>query len=158
MKNVAKLLLMALPVMLLVACSSTGDKAAGKSSTEMSTAGEGAGTGGESMQGIAVPEGGGFAGHPLDDPNSLLAKRVVYFDFDSDVVKDEFTSTIEAHAAYLADHPGAMVTLEGHADERGTREYNMALGERRAKAVRQFLMLQGGAANQLEVIGSAGSR
>ena len=154
MKNVAKLLLMALPVMLLVACSSTSEKAAGKSSTEMSTTGEGggAGAGGEGMQGIAVPEGGGFAGHPLDDPNSLLAKRVVYFDFDSDVVKDEFTSIIEAHAAYLADHPGARVTLEGHADERGTREYNMALGERRAKAVRQFLMLQGASANQLEVI------
>lgn len=153
MKNIARLLLMTLPVVILMACSSPGDKAPDDSGEIMDDADVGTQPQErETQPGIAVPEEPGFAGHPLDDPNSLLAKRVVYFDFDSDTVKDQFTSIIEAHAAYLADHPRARVTLEGHADERGTREYNMALGERRANAVRQFLMLQGANADQLEVI------
>jgi peptidoglycan-associated lipoprotein len=84
-----------------------------------------------------------FTGHPLDDPDSLLSQRVVYFDFDDASVSDEYQGVIAAHAAYLAEHPGAQVSLEGHADERGSREYNLALGERRAKAVAQLLMLQG---------------
>ena len=153
MKNIARLLLMAVPVVMLMACSSTGDQAPSDGGEMMDgTAAAPQEQDRETMQGIAVPEASGFAGHPLDDPNSLLAKRVIYFDFDSDTVKDQFSSIIEAHAAYLADHPRAMVTLEGHGDERGTREYNMALGERRANAVRQFLMLQGANAGQLEVI------
>lgn len=149
MKNFVKVLLVAIPLVMLAACAS--DKAAKKGST--APGGDGAaGTDSGVSPGMGVGSGSGFSGSPLDDPNSLLAKRVVYFDFDSSVVRDEFTATIEAHAAYLADHPNAKVTLEGHADERGTREYNMALGERRAKAVRQFLMLQGAAASQLDVV------
>jgi len=93
-----------------------------------------------------------FQGNPLDDPNSLLSKRVVYFDFDKSDIKDEYRDIIAAHAAYLAEHPSARVTLEGNADERGSREYNMGLGERRAKAVSQFMLLQGAAASQIEVV------
>jgi peptidoglycan-associated lipoprotein len=96
--------------------------------------------------------GAGFQGHPLDNPDSLLSSRVVYFDFDSSTIKEEARAVIEAHAQYLAAHASATVTLEGHADERGTREYNIALGERRAKAVGELLTLQGANAGQLEVI------
>jgi len=94
----------------------------------------------------------GFTGHPLDDPDSLLSKRVVYFDFDKSDIKSEFRDIIAAHATYLADHPSASITIEGHCDERGSREYNMALGERRANAVRKFLMVQGAMARQIETI------
>lgn len=94
----------------------------------------------------------GFQGNPLDDPDSLLSKRKIYFDFDRAEVKDEYRDIVGAHAEYLANNPGSHITLEGHADERGTREYNMALGERRANAVAQMLTLQGVSKDQIRVI------
>lgn len=151
MKSFVKVLVTAVPLVLLVACAS-GDKAAKKGGAMQDDSAASTDTSGDVRSGIGISDNRGFSGHALDDPNSLLAKRVVYFEFDSSVVRDEFTAVIEAHAAYLADHPGAKVTLEGHGDERGTREYNMALGERRAKAVRQFLMLQGASSGQLDVV------
>ncbi len=90
--------------------------------------------------------------HPLDDPNSPLAVRTVHFDFDSSRIRDEYRENILAHGAYLADHPSAAVTLEGHADERGTRAYNMALGERRANAVRDLMLLNGASTSQIRVV------
>lgn len=94
----------------------------------------------------------GFKGHPLDDPDSLLSTRKIYFDFDRSEVKDEYRDIVAAHAEFLAGNPSATVTLEGHADERGTREYNMALGERRANAVAQLLTLQGASKRQIRII------
>jgi peptidoglycan-associated lipoprotein len=73
----------------------------------------------------------------------LLAKRVVYFDFDSSEIKGEGTDIVGAHAKYLANNPSARVRLEGHTDDRGSREYNIGLGERRAQSVRRALLLQG---------------
>jgi peptidoglycan-associated lipoprotein len=67
----------------------------------------------------------------FDNPESLLSKRVIYFDFDKSTVRPEFRGIVTAHAAYMAANTSARVTLEGHADERGTREYNLGLGERR---------------------------
>ena len=93
-----------------------------------------------------------FAGHPLDDPASPLSTRVVYFDFDESDIKPEFREVLEAHAQYLASHPSAAVTLEGHCDERGTREYNVALGERRANAVRRLMGLLGASEGQTDTI------
>jgi len=90
---------------------------------------------------------------PLDDPRSPLAERLVYFDFDRDTVRPQFLPMLEAHARYLSQNPGARVRLEGHTDERGTREYNLALSERRAQAVRRILTLHGARDGQLEVIG-----
>ncbi|MDH5446614.1 MAG: peptidoglycan-associated lipoprotein Pal [Gammaproteobacteria bacterium] len=81
-----------------------------------------------------------------------IENRVIYFDFDKSEVKTEFQQLITAHAEYIAGHPDITVVLEGHADERGTREYNIALGERRAKAVKEMLVLQGVAEKQLQVI------
>jgi peptidoglycan-associated lipoprotein len=85
----------------------------------------------------------------FDNPASLLSKRVIYFDFDKSTVRPEFRDLISAHATYMAAHSSARVTLEGHADERGTREYNLGLGERRGNAVSGLVSAQGGRGNQL---------
>jgi peptidoglycan-associated lipoprotein len=88
----------------------------------------------------------------FDNPESLLSKRVIYFDFDESVVKPEYRPIVSAHAAYLAAHSGARVTLEGHADERGTREYNLGLGERRGNSAMGLMSAQGARGNQLTVV------
>ena len=90
--------------------------------------------------------------HPLDDPDSALSKRVIYFDFDSSDIRSEDRSVIEAHARYLADNPRASITLEGHADERGSREYNIALGESRATGVRRLITLLGASGDQTRTV------
>jgi peptidoglycan-associated lipoprotein len=88
----------------------------------------------------------------LDDPNSPLATRVIYFEFDSSDVLPQYRSVVEAHARYLASNPNAVVTLEGHADERGSREYNLALGERRANAVKSQMTLLGAGDRQIKAV------
>ena len=85
-------------------------------------------------QGTAIAEEGAFTPADLDS-NSCLRQRVVYFGFDQDLVNAEYHALIACHTKYLRDRPGAKMSLEGHADERGTREYNLGLGERRANAV-----------------------
>ena len=87
---------------------------------------------------------------PQVDP--ALQGRVVYFDFDKYDIRYDSEALLSAHAAYLSAHPGARVRVEGHADERGTREYNMALGERRAKSAAAFLASKGASSSQIEVI------
>lgn len=121
-------------------CSSTKTNAGGEASSQSATPAPAA-TSSSNTAATSASNTGGFSGDPLNDPNSPLAKRVVYFDYDSSVVRDEFSATLEAHADYLAKHPNVKVTLEGHCDERGTREYNLSLGERRSQAVQQFLLL-----------------
>ncbi len=86
------------------------------------------------------------------DTDSCLRQRVVYFDFDKSEIKPEFQAQIACHAAYLRQFPGARVTLEGNADERGTREYNLGLGERRGNAVDSALAAAGASPSQLNVV------
>lgn len=88
----------------------------------------------------------------FDNPESLLSQRVIYFDFDKSTVRPEYRDLISAHAAYLASSGTARVTLEGHADERGTREYNLGLGERRGNAVEGLLSAQGARSSQTSVV------
>ena len=88
----------------------------------------------------------------LNDPNSPLSQRVLYFDLDSSQIKDEDREIITTHAEFLAAHSDITVVLEGHADERGSREYNIALGEKRAKVVKQLMTLQGVTDAQIQVI------
>ena len=88
----------------------------------------------------------------LNDPNSPVAVRVIYFDYDSANIRADFGDIVAAHAALLAANPSISVTLEGHADERGSREYNLALGERRALAVRRQLVLLGASAAQVRAV------
>jgi peptidoglycan-associated lipoprotein len=92
------------------------------------------------------------SGNPLTDPNNILSKRSVYFDFNKDTVKEEFHTLIEAHAKYLSEHANAKVILQGNADERGTREYNLSLGQRRAAAVKQSLNLLSAQDKQIETV------
>ena len=90
--------------------------------------------------------------NPLTDPNNILSKRSVYFDFDSYVVKDEYRSLVVAHAQYLRDNSSARMLLQGNTDERGSREYNLALGQRRADAVKHALTLSGAREAQIESV------
>ncbi|OTG68161.1 peptidoglycan-associated lipoprotein [Acinetobacter sp. ANC 4470] len=83
---------------------------------------------------------------------AFLAKRVVHFDYDSSDLSNEDYQTLQAHAQFLVANANSKVALTGHTDERGTREYNMALGERRAKAVESFLITNGVTATQLEAV------
>ncbi len=93
-----------------------------------------------------------FAGGPLKDPNNILSKRSVYFEFDSSLVKDEYRPMVSAHARYLQQHNAAKMRIEGNTDERGSREYNLALGQRRADSVRQMMMLLGARSVQIETV------
>ena len=90
--------------------------------------------------------------NPLTDPANILSKRSVYFDFDSSSVKDEYKPLISAHARYLMDNRSAKITIQGNTDERGSREYNIALGQRRADSIKQMLVLLGVAENQVETV------
>ena len=99
-----------------------------------------------------VGSGDGLLVDPLDDPSSELFVRTIYFDYDSAELTAESQETARSHGQYLAANPAVSVRLEGHADERGTREYNLALGESRAKSVRQIMLLQGALDNQIEIV------
>lgn len=103
------------------------------------------------VQAPVVTDDGKFKPEDLDT-DACLRQRVVYFDFDQDTLKPEFTAIIGCHAKYLRDRPSAQITLEGHADERGTREYNLGLGERRGNAVSSAVQGQGGSSSQLSVV------
>lgn len=90
--------------------------------------------------------------NPLTDPNNILSKRSVYFDYDNYVVKNEYKPLVQSHAQYLRDRPNAKVLLQGHTDERGSREYNLALGQRRADSGRQAMTLSGAKEAQIESV------
>lgn len=88
----------------------------------------------------------------LDDPQGPLSVRIIYFEFDSSDIQLEYRETVEAHAAYLVANPNTIMTLEGHADERGSREYNLALGERRAHTVKRQMTLLGASPDQIRTV------
>ncbi len=102
------------------------------------------------LEGGALGTAGGDQGAGPDA--EMLARTVIYFDFDSAGIRPDFSEVLAAHAVFLVENPGAMVRLEGHTDERGSREYNIGLGERRSQAVRRVLMLQGVAATQITTV------
>jgi peptidoglycan-associated lipoprotein len=90
--------------------------------------------------------------YALDDPQSPLSIRIIYFEYNSNEISSEYRSAIEAHAAYLSQNPSTTITLEGHADERGSREYNLALGESRALAVKQQMLILGASSSQIRLV------
>jgi len=110
----------------------------------------GSGVGGTTASGGAV--GAGAGGSPLRDPANILSKRSVYFDYDSFVVKDEFRPLVEAHARYLVANRGTRMIIQGNTDERGSREYNIALGQKRADAVKRTMTLLGAQEAQIESV------
>ncbi|WP_024889224.1 peptidoglycan-associated lipoprotein Pal [Luteimonas huabeiensis] len=97
------------------------------------------------------PSSGAYGPEDLDT-DACLRQRVVYFDFDQDALRPEFQAAMACHAKYLRDRPSSRITLEGNADERGSREYNLGLGERRGNAVSSALQANGGSATQLTVV------
>jgi peptidoglycan-associated lipoprotein len=114
------------------------------------------GAGAAETRGVTEPTGPAGAALPSDAERAaaaareeLLSKRHVHFAFDSSAIDDESRAIIEAHAAYLAANPQIKVRLEGHCDERGTREYNLALGERRAQSVDRLMKLLGVAGSRI---------
>jgi len=95
---------------------------------------------------------GGSSLAELTDPSSPLSKRSVFFDYDSFVIRGEHMPLIEAHARFLVNHPEIKMLIQGNADERGSREYNLALGQKRADAMKKALMLLGATENQVESV------
>ena len=96
--------------------------------------------------------GKGGLGPEFSDPNNPLSKQTIYFMLDSSQIQPDFEPVIAAHARYLSSHPGQRMALEGHADERGSREYNIALGEQRAKSVASLMKAQGVSDSQLDLV------
>ncbi|MBB3189145.1 peptidoglycan-associated lipoprotein Pal [Halomonas cerina] len=152
LKPYARTLAVALSLAFVAGCANTGgtqdgslDGTAGGRG-ETGTAGTGtAGTG--QVSGTGLGDGAGqMAGSRIPEA------RTIYFAYDSDTIRPEFEPVLTAHARFLRSNPSADVILHGHTDERGTREYNLALGERRANAVERFLDLQGVSPSQVEVV------
>ncbi|OGA31804.1 MAG: peptidoglycan-associated lipoprotein [Betaproteobacteria bacterium RIFCSPLOWO2_12_FULL_64_23] len=88
----------------------------------------------------------------LKDPKNILSKRSIFYDYDKYDVKDEYKPLLQAHAHYLAQNRSAKMLIQGNADERGSREYNIALGQKRAEGVRKMLQLMGAQESQIEAV------
>lgn len=139
---------------ILMATAGCGGRSNTLPTTTSSTAGVGAGGGGadSSATTSGVDVGGGGNASSTGPEGLLLSQLLVYFDYDRSDIKPEFNAMLAAHGQYLAANPNVQVRLEGHTDERGSREYNIGLGERRAQAVRRALLLQGASASQITTV------
>ena len=149
MKNTCSITLSLLLALLLAGCSSMSGKKDDESSAEGAPVSEVDGGGAETS---GAADGGAWTGNPLDNPESLLSTRVILFDFDIAEVREDYRDVVIAHGEFLANNPAVTVNIEGHADERGTREYNIGLGERRANTVKRLLMAQGAADSQISTV------
>lgn len=89
---------------------------------------------------------------PLNDPRGVLAQRSVFFDYDSYLVRGDASAVVQSHAGYLVKNRGRRILIQGNTDERGGTEYNLALGQKRAEAVRQSLAVQGVTESQMEAV------
>jgi len=149
-----RLIISAILATVLAACSSTPTKEGGAPVEERtpSAGSAGAATSGTTGANIAGTAARPGQMNPLRDPNSVLSKRSVYFDFDSYAVRDEYKPVIEAHGHYLQGARGGHMTIQGNTDERGSREYNIALGQRRADAVKKMMMLFGATDSQIDTV------
>ena len=148
-----RLILIAVLTMVLAACSSTPTKEGGAPVEERMPGGTPeattSGTTGGNVAGTATRPG---QGNPLRDPNSPLSKRSVYFEYDSHAVRDDYKPLIEAHGRYLQGARTGKMIIQGNTDERGSREYNIALGQRRADAVKKMMILFGATDSQIETV------
>jgi len=172
MKSVTKLVVAVLPLLLIIGCGSKEVKEDDAASTGENVAIEGGVSVGDATGGTRLDDDreaesktktdadadadtqgeGGDSGAIADEQQDLLAERKIYFDFDRSEILGDYKDMLKAHANYLVSNPSASVIIEGNADERGTREYNMALGERRAYSVLQFLTMQGVSKSQLSTV------
>lgn len=156
MRKILMVLMLATALVSASGCASKKPKPGASQSTEVGSnnGADAAGAGADAANAgnvgaeddVAGPQGG------------LLAKRVIYFDFDSSDIKGDGNDVVAAHAKYLASHTSTRVRLEGNTDDRGSREYNIGLGERRAQSVRRALMLQGAAEGQISTVSYGAER
>ena len=157
MKLFLKLSLLAFLSLTMVACNNTKPK------TTKPTVVEGGGEKGDGrtttkpLVGVTSYQGRTFktdccTPDNLTDPDNLLSQRVIFFAYDQATVESQYRELIALHARYLSENPSASIVLEGHADERGTPEYNLALGEKRAKSVANLMRAQGASAGQISVV------
>lgn len=146
-----KIILCAAIVSLLAACSSEPIKTDEKAASTP-TAAAAANSGATTSTTTAPVGSAAVQSNPLKDPTSMLSKRSVYFGYDQYSIDSKYNALIEVHAAYLKNHPDAQVTVEGNTDERGGAEYNLALGQKRAEAVRKMMELSGAPTRQMEAI------
>ena len=126
--------------------------AAGDASDSAAANGGADGPGGASTAGIGADGSLDVTRVEPGQGDGPLSRLVIYFDFDRSEIRSDFNDLLQAHGAFLAENTDRQVRLEGHADERGSREYNIGLGEQRAQAVRRVLMLQGASADQLGTV------
>ncbi len=129
----------------------TQNAASGINDASTSGLGNGSGLSGSEMNGSGMYPNAGI-GPEFSDPNNPLSKSTIYFMLDSSQVQSDFVPVIAAHAQYLVAHPDQRIVMEGHGDERGSREYNIALGEQRAKSVASMMKVQGVSDSQLQIV------
>jgi peptidoglycan-associated lipoprotein len=135
---------------LLGACSTTSDSPSAGVEERKPAAGTDADKPRVATVDLTKPSGASLSA--LKDPNNILSKRSVYYELDKFDVKDEYRPLIEAHAKYLRENPSAKMLVQGNTDERGSREYNVALGQRRSDGVKKMLMLLGARESQIESV------
>ena len=144
-----KLWIGAVSLVFLASCASTKPKdgSAGvddRSVTPAPSSTSGADTSGASSDSVG--------GDPLNDPNNILSKRSIYFEYDSAAITPEYRPVVEAHAKYIQERADKSVTVQGNTDDRGSREYNLALGQRRADSVKRTMTLLGAPADRIEAV------
>lgn len=144
LNKVLKGLLIAVPVLTLAACSSTSSTGAGEGDSSANTA--------QTVQVERVDPAVTAAEQMRQKMEALRRENTVYFDFDKATIRPEFAEVLQAHGEFLRANPSVRVTVEGHTDERGTPEYNIALGERRALSVVQYLQNLGVSAGQISTV------
>jgi peptidoglycan-associated lipoprotein len=139
-----------LAMAVIYGCASSDVKPEGKPGVEERSPGASSPRPGQGPIVVEPVKPGDVAGNPLKDPKNILSKRSIYYDYDKDDIKDEYRPVVQAHARYLAQNRGAKMLVQGNCDERGSREYNIALGQRRADAVKRMLVLLGAGESQVE--------
>jgi len=159
MKLLWKLVLAVAATVTLAACSSTPENATPVEDRTTSSTGttpnpgtSTSGVGSNSASSGNTLPGSAGGPNPLKDPRSPLSRREIFYDYDSFVVKDEYKPLLEAHAAYLKNNRNARIKVEGNTDERGSREYNLALGQKRSESVKRVLTLLGVSDAQIETV------
>lgn len=134
-------------LLLVAACSNTPTKEAAPNKVEAPVP-----AAQRPMETTTAPNRGAAAPNPLKDSSNILSRRSVFFDYDQSLIKDPDRPLLQAHASYLRQHPTTKVIVQGNTDERGSREYNIALGQRRADAVKRFLALLGAEDHQIDTV------
>ncbi|MDX1443929.1 MAG: peptidoglycan-associated lipoprotein Pal [Gammaproteobacteria bacterium] len=150
MLKLDRLAILFLAMFLVAGCATDGSGTGGESGAD--------GVGGETSEDTSGVETGGLSDeemmmkNPLEDPDSPLSQRIIYFEFDRSDIPQKYLDLLSKHAEYMIANPDMKVRLEGHADERGTREYNIGLGDRRAQSVRRILVFQGVDSDQVSTV------